>query len=41
MTIGTDLTVNGECDVDGDGSQATYTAKKTINAAMNSPNNIY
>ena len=33
-TSTTDFTVNGFCDVDGDGSMAQYTAKKTINASM-------
>jgi type IV pilus assembly protein PilA len=31
----TDFVVSGSCDVDGDGSQASYSASKTINASMN------
>jgi hypothetical protein len=41
MTSTTNFTVYGACDVDGDGSQAGYTATKTLNAAPNAGNNIY
>ncbi len=36
-----DFQVTGVCDVDGDGTPADYTATKTINATMNTANNIY
>ena len=38
----TDFTVNARCDVDGDGSNATYTATKSTNATLGSGmNDIY
>ena len=37
----TDFFASGNCDVDGDGSQAGYTATKTLNATMTTGNNIY
>jgi type IV pilus assembly protein PilA len=41
MTSTTDFNAYGECDVDGDGSPAYYTATKTLNATMRTPNNNY
>ena len=40
-TSTTNFVVQGNCDVDGDGSQAGYTATKTLNATMTSANNVY
>jgi type IV pilus assembly protein PilA len=40
-TSATDFNANGVCDVDGDGSEARYTATKTLNATMTSGNNLY
>lgn len=37
----TDFTVEGDCDVDGDGTAANYTATKSINATQTTGNNIY
>jgi type IV pilus assembly protein PilA len=37
----TDFNALGDCDVDGDGSTAAYSATKTLNATMLSPNNNY
>ena len=37
----TDFTVTGISDVDGDGSATNFTSTKSINAVMNSANNIY
>jgi len=31
----------GECDVDGDGESTSYTATKTLNATIQTANNIY
>ncbi len=36
-----DFVVTGVCDVDGDGTQANYTATKTVNAVQNTANNVY
>lgn len=42
LTGNTDFTVTGICDVDGDGSKATYTASKTVNAALSGTDqNVY
>ena len=41
VTTTTDFSVGGLCDVDGDGSMAAYSATKTLNATMRSPNNNY
>jgi type IV pilus assembly protein PilA len=41
ITDTTDFSVNGLCDVDGDASMADYSATKTLNATMRSPNNNY
>ena len=38
---GGDFRVTGECDVDGDGTPAQYTATKSINAVQNTPNDVY
>ncbi len=40
-TSTTDFQVVGICDVDGDGSNATYTSTKSTNAAQTTQNNIY
>ena len=40
-TSATDFNANGACDVDGEGSQAGDSATKTLNATMNSGNNVY
>ena len=40
-TSSTDFMIGGLCDVDGDGSPAVYSASKTINATMRTPNNNY
>ena len=37
----TDFTVTGISDVDGDGAATNFTSTKSINAVMNSANNIY
>ena len=37
----TDFMVTGICDVDGDGTQSTYTASRTLNSTMTSDNNAY
>jgi hypothetical protein len=33
--------VTGICDVDGDGTTAQYTATKSINATVNTANDVY
>ena len=38
---GTDFTVEGVSDVDGDGTPANYSASKTLNASQNTANDIY
>jgi type IV pilus assembly protein PilA len=38
---GTDFTVTGVSDVDGDGVPANYSATKTLNATQNTANDIY
>ena len=40
-TSSTDFTVTGECDVDGDTTNAQYTSTKSINAKQNTQNDIY
>ena len=40
-TSTTDFEVTGIADVDGDGSQSTYTATKTINSVQKTQNAIY
>ena len=40
-TGGTDFYVGGNCDVDGDGNSAFYSATKTINATMATLSNTY
>jgi type IV pilus assembly protein PilA len=40
-TSTTDFTVNGACDVDGDGSLQKFRASKTLNSTMMGPNNYY
>jgi type IV pilus assembly protein PilA len=40
-TSSTDFLVTGICDVDGDGAQVTYTARKSVNAALTTANDIY
>ena len=37
----TDFRVTGISDVDGDGQQATYTATKSINATLTTPETVY
>ena len=37
----TDFTVTGICDVDGDATNSSWTATKTINAKMNTNNDTY
>ena len=37
----TDFTVTGVCDVDGDTTQAQYTATTTTNATQTTGNNVY
>ena len=37
----TDFTVTGISDVDGDGAATNFTSTKSINAVMNSANNLY
>jgi hypothetical protein len=37
----TDFRVTGICDVDGDGSQAQFTATKSINTTMNTGASVY
>ena len=37
----TDFNVEGNSDVDGDGTPATYTASKTLNATQTSLNDVY
>jgi len=37
----TDFLVTGICDVDGDSSNANFTATKSINTTMNSGQNVY
>ena len=40
-TSSTDFTVTGECDVDGDGNNARYTATKSINTVQITQNDVY
>ena len=40
-TGATDFLVNGESDVDGDGSNSHYYCEKALNATMKSPANVY
>ena len=40
-TSSTDFTVTGECDVDGDDANSSWTATKSINATMNTGNDTY
>lgn len=40
-TAGGDFTVNGDCDVDGDGNQANFTATKSINATQTTAADVY
>jgi len=40
-TSTTDFVVTGISDIDGDSSNATYTATKTINVTMNTRNDVY
>ena len=40
-TPGGDFTVTGECDVDGDGVVAQYTATKSINSTFNNNNDTF
>ena len=40
-TSSTDFTVTGIADVDGDGTQSSFTSTKSINAVMNSANDVY
>jgi len=40
-TSSTDFLVTGECNVDGDGTASSWTATKTINAKMNTNNDVY
>jgi len=40
-TSSTDFLVTGVCDVDGDGQNASYTAKKTVNTGPTTGNNVY
>ena len=40
-TPGGDFLVTGICDVDGDGTTAQYTATKSINATVNTANDVY
>ena len=40
-TSSTDFTVTGVCDVDGDSSQAKYTASKSTNASLTTAEKIY
>ena len=40
-TPGADFTVTGRCDVDADGSEATYTATKSINTVFLDSNDVY
>jgi len=37
----TDFTVSGKSDVDGDGSQANYSATTSVNATLTTANTIY
>jgi len=37
----TDFTVTGTCDVDGDGTEAIYTATKSISATLTTGTDIY
>ena len=37
----TDFEVSGQCDVDGDATNSSYTATKSINAGMTTANDIY
>jgi type IV pilus assembly protein PilA len=37
----TDFKVEGQCDVDGDSDNSSYTATKTINAGMTTSNDTY
>ncbi len=40
--VGTnDFLITGQCDVDGDGSQATYTATRSLNTTQVTNNEIY
>ena len=41
ITGATDFDAYGLCDVDGDGLGASYSASKTTNATMSTPNNRY
>ena len=40
-TSSTDFKVEGQCDVDGDTDNSSYTATKTINASMTTINDTY
>ena len=41
FTRTTDFTIEGNCDVDGDGSTANFFARKTANIYVKSGNNVY
>ena len=40
-TSSTDFLVSGASDVDGDGTNTSFTSTKSINAVMNSANDVY
>ncbi|MFT5584968.1 MAG: type IV pilus assembly protein PilA [Cognaticolwellia sp.] len=40
-TPGGDFLVTGVCDVDGDSTTAQYTATKSVNATVNTANDVY